>query len=692
MSLRDGLSRRDALAGTIAIGIGISAAHAAAPSRVRWREARLRYPQGVASGDPDHSSIILWTRWEPPQPGAAATLTLELAEDSDFQSVIASKRANVDKRSDWTCRVVVEGLKPSTHYFYRFTDGQGEGSRIGRTRTAPEETSSTLARFAFVSCQNANMGPLTPWRRMIFDDVAKHEQARIEFVLHLGDFVYETVWLPEDRPKGYFDRKLRHIVDYPDGERHDDYRSPTSLRDYRALYRAYLLDPDLQDARARWPFICIWDNGEYSDLGWQGMERFGGTTIPAQTRKVAANQAWFEYIPTRAQTIDGNLDLFAAPKVRDTAVTRFDPNGLGLEPNNLAAINSLIAYRNVRWGSNVEIFLTDQRTFRSEDYTAAPEAKAMASAAFPQLVPFESLQAIDAGRTANGGEPPEILRFAEGDVRNWRASSPPRTLLGATQKRWLLDGLSSSRATWKIWANTVATLDMRVDPQNLPTGLIKTWGGKGYAGFARTDHSTAFVERGEIYDKVEANRVDGFVTLSGDRHSFWAGYAAKDLPPSNFRPVGLAFVVGSINSPGFAEALEHNFPHDHPLRPLYMADRADGSKPEPAINLLLRHGVRTCLDYHQHKDLERAKLFSNPGNAPHVDFVDMGGHGFAIVSADRRRIDVEFVCVPRPIADDSSVDGGPIRYRISFGAERWKVGVDPLLRRTALRGDAGLSV
>ena len=68
--------------------------------------------------------------------------------------------------------------------------------------------------------------------------------------------------------------------------------------DYRALYRAYLLDPDLQDARARWPFVCMWDNHEFSWKGWQSQQNFSGVR-PAQTRKVAANQAWFEYQPAR---------------------------------------------------------------------------------------------------------------------------------------------------------------------------------------------------------------------------------------------------------------------------------------------------------------------------------------------------------------------------------------------------------
>ena len=109
---------------------------------------------------------------------------------------------------------------------------------------------------------------------------------------------------------------------------------------------------------------------------------------------------------------------------------------------------------------------------------------------------------------------------------------------------------------------------MRTDPQNLPAGLTTPWPGKSYATFGGGDFSTAFTERAELYDHVRDAGITGFVTLSGDRHSFWAGYAAKALPPRKFEPVGVAFICGSISAVGLAEALEHGL-KGRPLRPLY---------------------------------------------------------------------------------------------------------------------------
>ena len=266
-------------------------------SQTAWRERRQFFPEGVASGDPDSNSVLFWTRY--PSSGKQAQLTLEVAEDELFERVAASAPVTVSAEADWTCRVLVGGLKPARVYWYRFSDSDGNGSRIGRTVTAPDNDDSRNVRFAFVSCQNANQGAQNAYRRMIFEDLRAPENERLDFVLHLGDFIYEIVWYPEDRPQGMYDRKLRDIVRYEHGEKIHDFHIPTTLDDYRAVYRAYLHDPDLQDARARWPFVCMWDNHEYSWLGWQGLQVFDGKVRPAQTKKVAANQAWFEYQPAR---------------------------------------------------------------------------------------------------------------------------------------------------------------------------------------------------------------------------------------------------------------------------------------------------------------------------------------------------------------------------------------------------------
>ncbi|HEY2683641.1 MAG TPA: alkaline phosphatase D family protein [Steroidobacteraceae bacterium] len=684
------MQRRRFLQSAAALGASAVWCRASATaSHSAWRERREYFPQGVASGDPESHSVLLWTRC-PAKGSGSAPINVEVAEDANFARVIAVASSRVAPQTDWTCRVLVGGLKPSHEYFYRFTDADGNGSRIGRTLTAPRTAEDARVRFAFVSCQNINYGAQNAWRRMIYEDERAAPADRLNFVLHLGDFIYELVWYPEDRAEMY-DRKVREILRYAHGEKVEDFHIPTTTDDYRTVHRTYLTDPDIQDARARWPFVTMWDNHEFSWLGWQGIEKFDGTNRPAQTRKVAANQAWFEYHPARVLQPSGALHEFNAPDVSDAPVTRFDANGLGLERNNLTAINSLTGYRALRFGAHVDLVITDQHSYRSEDPLGRTEAEAFTSSEFPEFVPEEVQRILDAGRSFDDAKPPATIRFGANDIANFSAHEPPQTVLGATQKTWFLDHLKASRATWKVWANTAATLDMRADPQNLPAGLTVPWPGSGYAGFGGGDPSSAYTERAEIYDFVKAEKITGFATIAGDRHSFWAGLAAKSLPPARFEPVGIAFVTGSLSAPGMAEALEHKFPKEHPLRPLFIADRAN-APPEASMNLLLHHGVRSALEYAQSGDIGRARSLSNKDNAPHVAFVDMGGHGYAVVTAGASRFDTEFVCIPRPIKRSDGPDGGSLRYRVVHRTPLWQAGEQPKISTTIVEGDPKLSV
>src|ERR1700723_2946607 len=502
------LGRREFLELAAALGATAAFGHAfGAPSKITWRERRDVFPEGVASGDPESDSVILWTRRPPFDAAAAAKnaaaksaistaekLNVEVAEDEAFQHVVATASAPISADAAWPCRVLVGGLKPAKLYWYRFTDADGNGSRVGRTITAPAEDDARPVRFAFISCQNANQGAQNAYRRMIYEDERAPENEQLGFVLHLGDFIYEIVWYSEDR-KMMYDRRIRDIVRYADGEKIEDFHIPTTLADYRAVYKAYLHDPDLQDARARWPFVPMWDNHEFSWQGFQGMQRFSGKTRPAQTKKVAANQAFFEFQPARmARPSSKSLETFDPPTVKDAPVTKYDEHGLGKEPNNLTAINSLRGYRTLRWGKHVDLIITDQRSYASLDRGELPQSDPLDIPEFPGLLPEEDLYALDAGQP----------------IADFKEAAPSRTILGATQKAWFLDQLRASKATWKIWGNTIATIAMRVDPQNLPEGITKKWRGGGFAGFGGDDFGNAFSERGEICDFIEQQGITGF--------------------------------------------------------------------------------------------------------------------------------------------------------------------------------------
>src|SRR5690606_9925061 len=97
---------------------------------------------GVASGDPDETSVVLWTRLAPEPTGGGGMpdedvdVLWELAADEGFAEVVASGTAVASPEHGHSVHVVADGLEPGTWYWYRFRVGE-HTSPVGRTRTAP---------------------------------------------------------------------------------------------------------------------------------------------------------------------------------------------------------------------------------------------------------------------------------------------------------------------------------------------------------------------------------------------------------------------------------------------------------------------------------------------------------------------------------------------------------------------------
>jgi alkaline phosphatase D len=100
-------TRREFVA--MALALGAEAAWCSPFSKesaVAWTERRDLFPEGVASGDPDSTSVLLWTR-HPVKDATSSKLTVEVAEDVAFKRVIATKSVPILAESDWTCRLLV---------------------------------------------------------------------------------------------------------------------------------------------------------------------------------------------------------------------------------------------------------------------------------------------------------------------------------------------------------------------------------------------------------------------------------------------------------------------------------------------------------------------------------------------------------------------------------------------------------
>ncbi len=663
-----------------ALAFGRSCAHAFSGNRTQRRDL---YPQGVASGDPAPDSVILWTRRAPDAGVSTHRLMVEVSGDEGFAHIVARGDVEVSAATDWTCRFLAAGLQPSREYWYRFVDEAGNMSRIGRTLTAPVSSDDRAVRFAFASCQDVTNGALNAYRRMIYEDARRPRAEQLSFVLHLGDFIYEIVRYPEDAQHGIDrGRRVRDIVRYPHGEKIHNFNFPTDLDDYRTSYRSYLTDPDLQDARARWPFVPVWDNHEFSWKGYQSRQQvFNDPPRPAQTLKVAAAQAWYEYQPARVIK-QGRGDAFVAPAVTNTPLTNFDARGVSQEANNLAAIHALKIYRAFRFGKNIDMILTDNRSYMSPPINDS----SVPSFDFGGNIQ-EVNDILDQGREYAGGSPPATIRVGQNEVANPQRDAPPQSYLGIEQMAWFKERLRAAHAPWKIWGHSFGTLAQRTDPQNLPPEFAATWPSTEYGYFERR-HT---IEHGEIFGMVRAEGITGLAIVAGDKHSFWAGYPSENLPPHPFEPVGVEFIGGSISQQGLAEVQELTLPHNDPLRPFSVHDRPDGSM-QCAFNTTLLHGVRAALALRDTDDPARARAAHNPEVSPHLKFVDWGGHGYATVRASPRELETEFVCIPRPLERNGTEDGGPLRYRVVHRVALWAPGEHPQLQSEVVEGDAGLSI
>jgi alkaline phosphatase D len=347
------ISRRRFLAKA---GGGIGAA--AAPSLMRvaaaqsW-QAGNPFSLGVASGAPRPDGFVLWTRLapeplssNPETPGGMSgpdvILRYEIATDPGMTKIVRRGSATAEQAFAYSVHLDVAGLEPGRSYWYRFLSGEAV-SATGRAITLPAAGAAVdKLRFGFVSCSNYEHGYFSAYRHLTGENP--------EFVLFLGDYIYETI------------EQYRSIV-----RRHSDGIEAATLPTYRNRYAQYRLDADLQDLHAQAPAIVTWDDHEVqNDYADKWSETFDD---PAQflLRRAAAYQAFYEHMPVRP------------------IVSR--PNGPLMR-----------VYDRFTLGDLIEISVIDGRQYRSRQACYAPPNKGGAHLETNAGCP----ERLDPGRTMMG--------------------------------------------------------------------------------------------------------------------------------------------------------------------------------------------------------------------------------------------------------------------------------------------------
>jgi alkaline phosphatase D len=257
-----------------------------------YENAGPPFLHGVASGDPLEDRVVLWTRVTGDS-GAPERVVVSwsVAKDPKLERVVASGVTATGADFDFTVKVDAEGLEAGTTYYYRFR-ALGHGSRIGRARTAPKGN-VTRARLAFASCSNYPYGYFNAYRAIA-------ERADLDAVIHLGDYLYEYA------NGQYGDGAPLARIPSPD-------REILTLADYRTRHAQYKTDPDLQEAHRQHSFITVWDDHELANDSWHnGAENHQLDEGEFQERKAAAIQAYFEWMPIRAEKRDGTGRVYRA--------------------------------------------------------------------------------------------------------------------------------------------------------------------------------------------------------------------------------------------------------------------------------------------------------------------------------------------------------------------------------------------
>lgn len=240
------------------------------------------FAHGIASGDPLHDAVILWTRITPANAnGGPVKLYWEMALTSDFTDKEFGGTVTASAATNWTAKVDAAGLEAGQHYYYRFILGE-DISPIGHTRTLPRGKIDSV-RFAVVSCSNWQHGYFNA-----YDHIAR--QSGLDAVIHLGDYFYEY------GSQGYEGTEMARL-----GHLHEPRHEVITLDDYRIRHAQYRTDPSLQAMSARFPLIAIWDDHESSNDSWQtGAENHSPATEgPWEDRKQAAMRAYYEWMPIR---------------------------------------------------------------------------------------------------------------------------------------------------------------------------------------------------------------------------------------------------------------------------------------------------------------------------------------------------------------------------------------------------------
>jgi uncharacterized protein YjiK/phosphodiesterase/alkaline phosphatase D-like protein len=517
---------------------------------------------GVAAGDADASSAVLWTRINRTQ---SVPVTAQVSTDVSFGGTLIAFAGTTDPTKDFTLKLAATGLTSNTRYFYRFViDATGETSGTGTFKTPPLPNVAASLHFAF---SGDNDGLMRPYA---LANVIPSQQ--LDFYLNLGDVIYETAsnlttsgphngqpWLNSpsvtlSNESLTFDGIPRSFI--PAGV---PFATQAQLKaDYEKKYRENFLPVNvdgqnsLQILHAAQGNYTTWDNHElgnrkYIDGGAPAGGSVGGPTGTDMPTGRGVDARAFTGSNTggsgNINNINDAADLLSAADLANaggfmnralgfqalqSVFLSYEPiadRGIVNASNDPRSNGTRQLYSAVRWGRNAIFVNTDTRSYRDIRL-----------------------------KTAN----------AAADDTGPRADNTSRTYLGVTQLSWLKQTLVDAQnngATWKF-----VSLSDPID-QLGPIGgaLVGTLtsvnadGGKSYIGGYRA-------ERNQLLKFIADNHITNVVFLSTDDHQnrineLYYSPSGQTSVQSTYVKVPYAFsiVCGPLGATGPDAITNHSF-------------------------------------------------------------------------------------------------------------------------------------
>ena len=247
----------------------------------------------------------------------------------------------------------------------------------------------------------------------------------------------------------------------------------------------------------------------------KAMERH--TLIPAWDDHEIANDVYWddEVDAPVADHPRGDDPAFMTRLLADAvhAWWEFMPSRIGYDPDADSLQDRFTLWREFAFGDLVDVIMTDERLFRDGPREG--------------LAPLK--HAVDPDR-----------------------EDDDRTMLGHEQREWFLNAVENAGAKWTCWTDEVLTIPLKLGAGPLTVYPVQG----GWDGYTR--------ERRLITERIDAMDVENFVTLTGDMHSYVAGYKQTEYggplagPAPKDARVGVEFMTPAITSLNVAEALGAN--------------------------------------------------------------------------------------------------------------------------------------